>query len=469
MTVDEPASKPASETRSLHRMKAVTFQRFRFEVVAGADQGVSRIAEGPEFSIGTAEANHLVLTDRTVSRHHCVITCTPAGFLIRDLGSTNGTFVGGHRVEGAYLKSGSLVGIGKTTCRFDGLNEVVTEPLSEEGHYGRLLGESAAMRRIFALLPKIAASDSTILLEGETGTGKGLLAEAIHANSSRAASPFIVIDCSAIPSSLVEAELFGHAKGAFTGALAARLGAFETANGGTVFLDEIGELPLDMQPKLLRVIEERTIRRIGSALPTRLNVRIIAATNRDLRHEVNRGSFRSDLYYRLNIVRFRLPPLRERREDIPVLAEHFYRHFTGNPEARPPAEWLSALLRQEWPGNVRELRAAVERAVLMEDPELLKETLALAGTGAPDRAMAGSALVEFDPQVSFREAKERAVSTWERAYLEALLKRSGANLSKAARMAQMNRNHLRDLLRAHGVSARDDAPSTDPKRAGERS
>ncbi len=457
MTVDERPADAASETRSLHRARALTFQRFRFEVVTGSDQGAVQIAQGPEFSIGTAEGNHLVLTDRTVSRHHCVITYTANGFLLRDLGSTNGTFLGGHRIEAAYLKPGSIVGIGKTTCRFEGLNEVVTEALSDEAQYGRLLGESAAMRRIFALLPKIAASESTVLLEGETGTGKGLLAEAIHLNSPRAAAPFVVIDCSAIPSSLVEAELFGHAKGAFTGALNARLGVFETANGGTVFLDEIGELPLDMQPKLLRAIEDRTIRRVGASAPTHLNVRVVAATNRDLRHEVNRGTFRSDLYYRLNIVRLRLPPLRERREDIPVLAEHFYRHFTGNSEAKPPAEWLAALLRQDWPGNVRELRSAVERAVLMEDPELLKEGAPFGGPPvsmslphAPERP------VEFDPAISFREAKERAVAVWERAYLESLLKTSGANLSKAARLAHMNRNHLRDLLKAHGVSARDD-------------
>ncbi len=461
MTVDERPENPASETRSLHRARSLTFQRFRIEVASGPDQGVSQVAQGAEFSIGTAEGNHLVLTDRTVSRHHCVITCTSNGFLVRDLGSTNGTFVGGHRIEAAYLRPGSSLAIGKTTCRFEGLNEVVTEPLSDESQYGRLLGESAAMRRIFALLPKIAMSESTVLLEGETGTGKGLLAEAIHANGPRAPAPFVVVDCSAIPSSLVEAELFGHAKGAFTGALNARLGVFETANGGTVFLDEIGELPLDMQPKLLRAIEERTIRRVGSASPTQLNVRIIAATNRDLRNEVNRGTFRSDLYYRLNIVRLRLPPLRERREDIPVLAEHFYRHFTGNPDARPPTDWLTALLHHEWPGNVRELRGAVERAVLMEDPALLADALPSPAYGGPNEpSPMQPAPAMFDPSVSFREAKERAVAQWERVYLESLLKTSGANLSRAARLAHMNRNHLRDLLKLHGISARDDDAAT---------
>jgi DNA-binding NtrC family response regulator len=459
MSVEARPADLAGETRSLLAVRELTFHRFRCEVMAGPDKGAQQVSDAPEFCIGTAEGNQLVLTDRTVSRHHCVITATPQGFMIRDLGSTNGTALGGYRIESAYLKPGALIGIGKTNVRFDNLPETIREPLSQEGRYGRVLGESTAMRRIFAMLPRVAASDSTVLLEGETGTGKGLVADAVHQQSARAAGPFVVVDCSSIPSTLLEAELFGYAKGAFTGAYMARPGVFEAANGGTVFLDEIGELPLEMQPKLLRVIEDRMIRRLGTALPVQLDVRIIAATNRDLRQEVNRGTFRSDLFYRLNIVRIRLPSLRERREDIPLLAHHFYKQFTKNEDGRPPAELLAALVRQDWPGNVRELRSAVERAVLMEDPELWRESsggVQLPREEGSEAAASAPAPEVFDPTLSFRAAKEEAVARWERAYLQALIRASDGNLSKAARAARMNRNHLRELLRHHHVQVREE-------------
>jgi DNA-binding NtrC family response regulator len=457
MSVEARPADLAGETRSLLAMRELTFHRFRCEVMAGPDKGAQQVSDAPEFCIGTAEGNQLVLTDRTVSRHHCVITATPQGFMIRDLGSTNGTALGGYRIESAYLKPGALIGIGKTNVRFDNLPETIREPLSQEGRYGRVLGESTAMRRIFAMLPRVAASDSTVLLEGETGTGKGLVADAVHQQSPRAAGPFVVVDCSSIPSTLLEAELFGYAKGAFTGAYMARPGVFEAANGGTVFLDEIGELPLEMQPKLLRVIEDRMIRRLGTALPVQLDVRIIAATNRDLRQEVNRGTFRSDLFYRLNIVRIRLPSLRERREDIPLLAHHFYKQFTKNEDGRPPAELLAALVRQDWPGNVRELRSAVERAVLMEDPELWRESSGGVQLPREEGATATAPAAEvFDPTLSFRAAKEEAVARWERAYLQALIRASDGNLSRAARAARMNRNHLRELLRHHHVQVREE-------------
>jgi DNA-binding NtrC family response regulator len=337
------------------------------------------------------------------------------------------------------------------------LPDAVREPLSIEDRYGRVLGQSAAMRRIFALLPRIAASDSTTLIEGETGTGKSLLADVIHQHSPRAKGPFVVVDCSAIPPSLIEAELFGHAKGAFTGAQTARAGTFEAAAGGTVFLDEIGELRLDMQPKLLRALEERTIRRIGSLDPVRLDVRIIAATNRDLHVEVNKGNFRSDLYYRLNIVRLRVPPLRERPEDIPLLVSHFYDQLAPDGDPGPPAALITDLMRQPWPGNVRELRGAIERAVLMGDPALWRETIigaeAHGSTSAPPDT---GAPLELDLSRPFRELKEREVARWERAYVQALIRANGGNLSRAARAGRMDRNHLRELLRRHGVPVLDE-------------
>lgn len=430
-------------------------ERFRVQVISGPDTGSGKVSESDEFSIGLAPGNQLVLTDRTVSRHHCSIRATNEGFLLQDLGSRNGTTLGGYRISSAYLTANCQIGIGQTTLEFLALPEPIVEPLAERGRHGRLLGESAAIRHIFALLPRIVASDSTILLEGETGTGKGLLAELIHERSPRANGPLVVIDCGSIPQSLIEAELFGYLKGAFTGAQSARPGAFEGAAGGTVFLDEVGELPLDMQPKLLRALEERVVRRIGSLEPVRLDVRIIAATNRDLRYEVNRGTFRADLFFRLNTLRIRLPSLRERREDIPLLVHHFYQQFSRDGDPPLSAEMLTHFMNQSWPGNVRELRSAVERAVLMGDPTIWFDAR-LSGEEAIELgSQLGPGLGSELEAASFREAKEKAIARWERGYLEALIRKNEGNLSKAARSARMDRNYLRELIRRHGINSAD--------------
>ena len=425
------------------RLAALTFRRFRVEVVGG-EPSVEARADSTELTIGTAQGNHLVLDDPTVSRHHCAIRVTPRGCQLRDLGSTNGTWLAGHLIEAAYLKPGSTFRVGSINVRFEYLDEEVREELSEDDRFGDALGTSPAMRHIFAMLARIAPAESTVLLEGETGTGKGLIADLIHRRSQRAKGPFVVVDCASIPPTLIESELFGHEKGAFTGAHAARTGAFEAANGGTVFLDEIGELPLDLQAKLLRALEERTIKRIGSTKPTRLDVRVVAATNRDLREAVNRNKFRADLYYRLNVVRLRIPALRERREDIPLLVQHFYRTFTGDDDAVAPRELVTAFGDHTWPGNVRELRSAVERAVLMADPRAWLED-----SSAP------AASEVFDEQLSFRGSKERAVHRWERWYVTELVSRHGGNLSRAAKAARMDRAHLRELLRRYGGAGGD--------------
>ena len=419
------------------RPDSFTFRRFRIVAVDGSQRSVD--ASTSELTIGSAAGNQLVLDDPTVSRHHCVIRVTPRGCELRDLGSTNGTWLAGHLIEAAYLRPGSTFRAGTVSLRFEQLEDDVREALSEDDRFGDAIGQSPAMRRIFALAAKIAASDSTVLLDGETGTGKGLLAELLHRQSPRANGPFIVLDCGAIPPTLIESELFGHEKGAFTGAHAARAGAFEAARGGTIFLDEVGELPLELQAKLLRALEERTIKRVGSTQSIRLDVRVLAATNRDLREAVNRGAFRADLYYRLDVVRLRLPPLRERREDIPLLVQHYYRTFTGDDDATAPDELVAPLVEHSWPGNVRELRSAVERAVLLADPAAWAGT----DTDAKTPAMAQ----EFDDHASFREAKERAVTSWERWYVNTLLERHQGNLTRAARAARMDRAHLRELLR----------------------
>jgi DNA-binding NtrC family response regulator len=439
----------ARVTRAMTLGRELRFHRIRLTVVEGPDRGQSAIGGSADLSVGTAQGNDLLLVDPTVSRHHVVIGPTPRGHQIRDLGSTNGTTVNGVAIESAFLRPGAMIAIGETRLRFDHLGDEITEPLSDEGRWGAALGTSDAMRRIFALLPRIADADATVLIEGETGTGKSMLAQAIHDASPRRDGPFVTVDCGSIPPTLIESELFGHHKGAFTGATAPRVGAFESARGGTVFLDEIGELPLDMQPKLLRALDNQTVKPIGGNVPVQLDVRVIAATNRDLRAEVNRNRFRSDLFYRLATVRLRIPPLRERVADIPLLASHFYAQFSPS-EPEPPAALLADLARQDWPGNVRELRSAVERAVLLGDPTLWRD---IAGGARPPSGDDPATIL--DTAESFRAAKELAVGAWERVYVTALVEKYDRNLSRAARAVRMDRNHLRELLRRYGVTIRE--------------
>jgi transcriptional regulator with GAF, ATPase, and Fis domain len=439
-----PIQSPAKELR---------LDGFSITVVEGTNAGASLRAQRSEVSVGTVQGNDLVLVDPTVSRHHFSITATPGGFLLRDLGSSNGTWVGSVRVLSGYVENGARIRVGRTTLRVDQVDEDICEALSPEDRFGALLGASAAMRRIFAALPRIAQSESTVLLEGETGTGKGVLASAIHDASARAPKPFVVLDCAAIAPSLIESELFGHVKGAFTGAGADRAGAFEQASGGTIFIDEIGELPLDMQPKLLRALEERTVKRVGGNQRIKLDARVIAATNRDLRLEVNRNAFRADLFYRLNVVRIHVPPLRERTGDIERLARHFYAELV--PDRPIPETLLDSLRRQPWPGNVRELRAAVERAVLFDDPALLAlERDGGEASGAEARPESGEG---FDPNVPFRVAKQKAADRWERRWVRELVALANDNISEAARIAKMDRSHLRTLLRKYGMRGADEA------------
>jgi DNA-binding NtrC family response regulator len=440
----------ARVTRAITPGRELRFHRIRLAVTDGPDRGQSATGGAGDLSVGTAPGNDLVLGDSTVSRHHFAIGPTPRGHQIRDLGSTNGTIVNGVAIESAFLRPGAVIAVGETRLRFEHLDDEVCEPLSAEGRWGAALGTSDAMRRIFVVLPRIADADATVLIEGETGTGKSMLAQAIHDASPRRAGPFVTVDCGSIPPTLIESELFGHEKGAFTGATAPRIGAFESARGGTVFLDEIGELPLDMQPKLLRALDGQSIKPIGGNQTVRLDVRVIAATNRDLRAEVNRNRFRSDLFYRLATVRLRIPPLRERVDDIPLLAAHFYAQFSpGDPE--PPASLLADLIRQDWHGNVRELRSAVERAVLLGDPTLWRE---IAG-GAPMQPTGDDPDAILGTAESFRAAKELAVGAGERAYITALVEKYDRNLSRAARAVRMDRNHLRELLRRYGVTIRE--------------
>jgi two-component system response regulator GlrR len=413
-------------------------------VISGPASGARRVIDEEEIRVGKAPSNHFCVPDPTVSRFHCVIERTPRGLIVRDLGSFNGTQVGGCWVESAYLSPEVPIQLGNTIMQLlqtDSLR-APTEPVATGP---QVLGVSRAMQRVVSMLPRLALSGANILLEGETGTGKSMVAELVHRLGPRNGGPFVVVDCGALAASLIEAELFGHERGSFTGANERRIGAFEAAEGGTVFLDEIGELPLELQPRLLRALEERTIRRIGSTRPTRVDVQIIAATNRDLRDAVASGRFRADLYYRLDSLRLTIPPLRDRPEDIPQLVDHFCRRTRARIEPELVARMYADFPRRDWRGNVRELRNAVEKAVLLDDLGSETAPLSVPVTDAPVEE-------EFDLSVPFRAAKEQAVDAWERRYLAALIRRAEGNISEAARLSRVDRGHLRELLRQHGIA-----------------
>jgi DNA-binding NtrC family response regulator len=417
-------------------------------VVSGPDAGNVHEAAGDRVVIGTHERAELVLTDGTVSRFHCEIAIEGDRIAIRDLGSKNGTVVDGVLVVHAYLRVGSRLKLGTTELTLALGDAPVEVPLAREGRFGPMVGSSLAMRAAFALLERAAKTDATVLLTGETGCGKEIAAEAIHAESARRDGPFVIVDCGAIPSELLESELFGHEKGAFTGAVQARQGAFEAAQGGTIFLDEVGELSLELQPKLLRALERRHVKHVGGTKYVEVDVRIIAATNRSLQSEVNARRFRPDLYYRLAVIEVRLPPLRERPEDIPALVEHILEGLgsSQHPDAAAvrSEQARTEMKRHPWPGNVRELRNYVERCLAFADrrPPL----------GASDEAAAtASATPVAQPGQDLKSARESWVQTFERQYLQQLLAEHEGNVSAAARAAGIDRRYLYRLLWRHGL------------------
>jgi len=348
--------------------KPLVLKKARFIVIKGREKGNEMVLENPRVTLGTLALNDLVLSDPAVSRNHAVVEETSIGYLLRDLGSTNGTFLDGVRVREGYLSAGSVIRLGETEMTFSPLEERIENPVSCADHFGMLIGSSSPMREVYGILERIAPTDVTVLIEGETGTGKELAARAIHQSSRRASGPFIVFDCGAVASNLIESELFGHEKGAFTDAVKSRQGAFELADGGTIFLDEIGELSLDLQPKLLRALDQRETKRIGADKPVPFNVRLISATNRDLETEVTAGRFREDLYYRLSVVRVSMPPLRMRKDDIETLVGNLLTGISseiGKKMTGLSGEAAAALAAYAWPGNVRELRNVISRAAAM--------------------------------------------------------------------------------------------------------
>ena len=437
-------------TREISRPRAGTVRRLSIAVARGADAG--RLIEpeaGRGASIGTAEDNDLVLADPTVSRYHLELDPSADGIVVRDLGSKNGTFVGGVRIREAVVPRGSQLKVGDTLLVLDAADAVAPDapPLPE---LPGMVFASASMHDVAQRVRMLAGHMTTVLVQGETGTGKELVARNVHELGARKTGPFVVVDCASLPASLLEAELFGHEKGAFTGAERARAGAFERANGGTIFLDEVGELPLLAQASLLGVLERRRFRRVGGDREIEVDVRVVSATNRDLRQEVNRGTFRADLYFRLAGARIVLPPLRERPEDIEMLVRHFAMELTGSEELPLSQETLAALAVQHWPGNVRELRSAVERAVAFGAAELAS-MLDEPAAAQPAASVAPAPIADDAPLERYRDAKAHAIAAFERAYLAKLIERSGGNASEAARQARMDRPYLLALLRRYGL------------------
>ena len=438
---DEPTPKTVSVVAGDVMTPAV--QRFRLRGLNGELEGKSFDSSSDRLQVGAHPLNEVeIRKDRTVSRVHCEVFVGGDGRVwVKDLGSRNGTRVNGIRVREAELREGMVLQVGEVELAFTLLAERNALSIATSTRFGTLVGSSVPLRAAFALLEKAAASNVTVLLTGESGTGKSEAAELLHSSGSRTRKPFRLVDCAAIPANLLESELFGHEQGAFTGATHARTGVFEEADGGTVFLDEIGELPPELQPKLLRVLEARQVRRLGSNRHLQVDVRLIAATNRELREAVNVGRFREDLYFRLAVLRVHLPALRERPADIPIIARQLLQRLSLDEETRrvlgDPA-FLARLQLAPWPGNVRELRNHLERcAALQQALNPAPEERAAPRLDAPDLS------------IPYSEARRRLLDAFEKRYVQALLEEHEGNVSQAAEAAQVDRGQLHRIIRRH--------------------
>jgi DNA-binding NtrC family response regulator len=475
MELDEdlPGSPLAPATKLTYldgRPTTITLRRCKLAFVNG-ESVEEHVFEQDVVHLGAMEDNDLVLADETVSRSHCKIFREGDQYMIADTGSTNGTFVNRVRIREAFLHEGCTITLGKTDMKFQAVDEKLRIVPSDRERWGDIIGRDRKMREIYAILEKIAPTDATVVIEGETGTGKEVVARTVHQQSRRRDGPFMVFDCGAVPENLIESELFGHEKGSFTGAIATRQGVFEMAHGGTVFLDELGELAIDLQPKLLRVLEQREVKRIGGQKPIKVDVRILAATNRNLEDEVRGGRFREDLFYRLTVVRLLLPALRERREDIELLARHFLLHgsfnrdrFGGQKVGGFAPSVIERLRAYDWPGNVRELHNVIERAVSFAEGDLvelddLPEHMAYPRVVQELTTETSPGLVLPERSVdagTFKDAKEQWVSSFEAEYIASLLRKNRGNISHAAREADIDRKYFRKLMKKYGISADDD-------------
>ncbi len=427
-------------------------RRLRIDVEEGPDRGQSLALPAGTRFIGSQPGVDLVLHDPKVSRRHVEVQVLDGRVRVRDLGSKNGTFHGDARIDSAELPPGARLLVGKSVLLIAADDEDV-ELGDGERSFDNLHTDNPELRRTFALLARAARSDVTVLVTGETGVGKDVLARAIHRQSRRRERPFVVLDCAALTPTLAASALFGHKKGAFTGALQDSRGVFEEADGGTLFIDEIGELPLELQPMLLRVLETRQVVPVGEVKGRPVDVRVLAATNRNLRAEADAGRFRSDLFFRLAVIRVHVPPLRDRLEDLPLLVRRLLSDLGRNETGFPPGD-MAALRAYAWPGNVRELRNVVAQSVALSD-----DSLRLFGWRAEpgDDASTGAAAAGGDDDddalsdLPYREARAGALDAFEARYIRALLEAHDGNVSKAARAAGIDRHYVHRLMRRHGV------------------
>jgi transcriptional regulator with GAF, ATPase, and Fis domain len=478
-----------------NRPTAKRLRKSKLVVLEGPDAGRELAVAKEQVFGGRNGVCDLVLSDKTVSSRHFSITAVDNGYVLRDEGSSNGTFYGDVKIREIFLRPGTVFRAGNTVLKFTPTDDVLTIELSERDRFDQVLGQSVPMREIFANLERVSPSELTVLIQGETGTGKEMVAKAIHNHSPRKNKPFVVLDCSSIPKDLIESTIFGHEKGSFTGAINQHRGVFEQANGGTIFLDEIGELELNLQPKLLRVLENREVKRVGSDRTIQVDVRVVAATNRDLRKMVADGGFREDLYFRMSVMSIELPPLRTRREDIPQLINHFLvkhnqaRREQGRPTLEVSPEAMAALLERPWAGNIRELKNQVERAASLGDgPSLTRRDFMLGGPvglapptpapvpaalpvvvvePAPSAAVSSAPAVaaapardnevrfEVDIGVPFKDAKDTLTDQFEAIYLRMLVVANKGNISQCAKVAGLTRFHLRELLKKHDIKAKE--------------
>jgi DNA-binding NtrC family response regulator len=419
-----------------HVKEGLPVRSVRVVITDGPDKGKSLTTKGEKVSLGTADNNALKLSDPTVSRYHLDLCAKGDGIEVTDLGSTNGTLFEKVRLGRAVVPPKSKLKLGKTVLKVEAGDEAL-QPLHTGSQLAGLLGGSQAMRRVMELVVQASRTDAPVLVYGESGTGKEVAARALHELSSRSKGPFVTVDCGALSTSLISSELFGHEKGAFTGADKLRQGAFERAAGGTLFLDEVGELSPELQPALLGVLERKQFRRLGGNEELRTDVRVVSATNRDLRTEVNTSRFRMDLFYRLAVVTVELPALRDRAEDIPTLVAHFLEEFG----ARESPLDMAALQRHRWPGNVRELRNTVESALVLGELPPLQ---------AVKKGAASVPLSELEDE-PYRVARAALLGNFERQYLGRLIQRAKGNVAQAARLAKMDRSHLIELLERNGM------------------
>ncbi|MCU0663992.1 MAG: sigma 54-interacting transcriptional regulator [Myxococcota bacterium] len=444
--MDEPVTRIISTEQAVSSLQ---MRRARLKVVKGPDKGLEKPLPPHGFVVGTSPTCNFMLTDTAVSQAHLELLPGQQGFRLRDLDSRNGTWARGLRVTDVLVEHKELIEVGYTTLRLIVDSGHEEFPLSNATTFGPMLGRSLSMRQVFALLERAATSDATLLLEGESGTGKDLAAETVHALSPRTEGPFVVVDCGSMQATLVESQLFGHRKGAFTGAMTDHTGAFEAADGGTVFLDEIGELDSALQPKLLRVLEKRQVQRLGENSYRPVDVRVIAATNRDLESELRAGRFRQDLFYRLSVLRVHMPALRERRDDIPELARHMAAALRPGvaPEQVLGKDVLELLGSHPWPGNVRELRNVIERMLIF--PEWPEAALGRGRFDMQSPAAASSYTVSLD--IPFHEARRIATEVFEKAYLEAALDAASGVVAQAARQVDLPRQTFHRLLAKHKI------------------